>query len=65
MPLDPRRLRDSPVWADIKAHYEQRLLVLRAKNDGQAAIEVTAFLRGQIAEVKTLLSLADERPTVE
>lgn len=48
----------SPTWAKIKAHYESRLQDLRVQNDKRSSADDTARLRGQIFEVKQLLSLS-------
>lgn len=47
----------SHAWEKIKKHYEERLNILRAKNDGHLSEIDTAFLRGQITECKLVLSL--------
>lgn len=54
--------RNSPVWRAIEQHYTDRLATLRAKNDAKQDAEATAYLRGQIAECKLILSLADDKP---
>lgn len=57
--------RRSPVWLAIEAHLTERLATLRGRNDGDMTPEKTAHLRGQITEVKALLTLAQDRPKVE
>lgn len=49
----------------MKKHLEQRLEVLRAQNDGDLNPEKTAKTRGQIAEVKRILSLDKDLPHIE
>jgi len=49
---------ESALWKKISAHYEQRLDILRRKNDNALTPEETAALRGRIAEVKKLLASA-------
>lgn len=51
--------KKSPLWVKIKTHYEQRLEMLRRKNDKRRSDEETDYLRGRIAEVKELLTLGD------
>jgi hypothetical protein len=57
--------RGSAAWASIERMLAARLADLRAKNDRLQTAEETAHLRGQIAEIKTLLSLAEPRPHVD
>lgn len=57
--------RVSSTWNALKKHLEQRLEVLRAQNDGDLNPEKTAKTRGQIAEVKRILSLDKELPHIE
>lgn len=52
--------RRSPVWLALHDYYVARLAMLRAQNDSHADAEKTAFKRGQIAEAKALLALANE-----
>lgn len=47
----------SAVWLKLQAHLEERLAVLRAKNDGAIAPDETCHLRGRIAQVKEILAL--------
>lgn len=50
--------RQSAVWKKIKQHLEQRLAALREKNDKPTLdAERTAFIRGQIRELKNLAAL--------
>lgn len=54
--------RASDCWRHIKKHCEERLQALRTKNDNSLTPEQTAKVRGSIAEMKHLLSLATEKP---
>lgn len=56
--------RTSAVWQRLKKYYDARLARLRAKNDGDLTHEQTLKLRGQIAEVKGLLSVATDSPSI-
>lgn len=60
-PLPPFELtaqeKDSALWKKLKAHFEERLDVLRIQNDGDKSAEETAKLRGKIAFAKELLGL--------
>jgi len=55
--------RNSPTWLKLKAHLEQRLARLRAENDLDMDESLTAKKRGQIAEIKVLISL-DRDPAI-
>lgn len=55
----------STTWLKIKRHYEARLHELRAKNDSISTPEKTAWLRGEIAEVKRILDLGVEPEIIE
>jgi hypothetical protein len=48
------------VWKRLTQTLRQRLEELRELNDVHATPERTAAIRGQIAEVKKILALADE-----
>ncbi len=63
-PLDPQILdqtdRYSSTWAKLSEHFNERLRVLREKNDNVTLTsEQTIALRGQIKEIKYLLSLGN------
>lgn len=47
----------SQLWLKLKKHLEERLDVLRAKNDGDLDTTETARLRGRISEIKSMLSI--------
>ena len=51
----------SPLWRSLSEHMQARLATLREKNDAPKTGDDTAFLRGQIAEIKAFLSLAEDR----
>lgn len=54
----------SETWRAIEARCEKRLEDFRRKNDGQLNTEQTAHLRGRIAELKDLLTLATPAPAL-
>jgi hypothetical protein len=49
--------QNSSTWLELKDYLIQRLDEARRKNDNPQAAESTERLRGQIAEIKHLLSL--------
>lgn len=56
----------SHLWKKIKAHLEQRLVLLRAKNDDPTKDAIaTARLRGAIRETKNLIALENPAPSME
>jgi len=58
--------RISPAWAKIKVHLEERIAKHRASNDKTIGSDETMKLRGQIAELKYLLTIeADERKNLQ
>lgn len=56
---------NSSTWMKIQTHLEERLALLRAKNDASKTIEETEKLRGRIDEVKFMLALAEPEPETE
>lgn len=60
-PADKR----SPLWLDLAEHLRQRLETARAENDASKPVEKTEHLRGRIFELKALLALAEDRPSVD
>lgn len=62
--LSPAEFK-AATWSKLKAHYEERLVELRAKNDTDLDPDKTARLRGRIEEVKYLLDLATPDPVIE
>lgn len=62
MKLEAHELASS-TWVKIREHLEERLDVLRKKNDGQLDLVETADVRGQIKMVKFLLALDQPGPT--
>jgi hypothetical protein len=53
----PRVDVNSPTWLAIREYYIARLDELRRKNDNPLSQDLTERLRGQIAEIKNLLSI--------
>ncbi|MGE5524334.1 MAG: hypothetical protein ACM3SS_11510 [Rhodospirillaceae bacterium] len=53
----------SPTWAKIKAHLEERLAEHHAANEHDIDAMKTAKLRGRIAELHYVLSLAEPPET--
>lgn len=53
------------LWLKLKAQYEERLSMLRRANDEDIDEIRTTRLRGQIAEVKRLLALGEEKPKIK
>ncbi len=57
--------KQSGQWGRLSLHLEERLDALRKQNDDPGKTEAdTAFLRGQIAEIKRLIELGKTRPEV-
>jgi len=50
----------SPVWRRFTKTLQERLQELREVNDAMASPEKTALIKGQISEVKRLLSLSPD-----
>lgn len=46
-----------PLWVKIESHLLERLNILRTQNDSFRPEQETAFLRGQIAEIKRLMQI--------
>lgn len=44
-----------PLWVKIESYLIERLATLRTQNDTNIDAPTTAYLRGQIAEVKRLI----------
>ena len=57
--------RRSPLWMQLEKHFSERLDMLRRSNDGDKGEIPTALLRGQIAELKYILTLGQEPRRVE
>lgn len=53
--------RQSSVWKKLKAHMEERIESLRARNDRHHDERKTAQLRCSIAELQHLISLGEDR----
>lgn len=56
--------RNTTTWLKVYGYLTQRLVSLRARNDGDMTERETAMLRGQIAEIKALLAMGDDVPDV-
>lgn len=56
--------RDSALWRKLLQHFERRLAMLRARNDKPVDERRANVLRGQIAELKHLISLNEPRKRV-
>lgn len=61
MKLDAIETR-SAVWLKLRAHLEERLAVMRSRNDGDLSPEETCRLRGRIAQAKEILDLGKPDP---
>lgn len=48
---------ESVLWRKIEKYADDRISLLRAKNDGRLGPDETAWVRGQIFELKALLGL--------
>lgn len=55
--------RGQPWFKRLKASREERLQKLREQNDAKRDPEETAYLRGQIHEIKTMLAAMSETPS--
>lgn len=54
----------STTWKRLEKILNERLQRHREKNDGKLTVDDTNNLRGRIAELKAMLGLARERPSV-
>lgn len=57
--------RLNPVWPKLMKYFEARLQSLRERNDANSDPQVTAMLRGRIAELKAVMNLDKEMPFIE
>lgn len=55
----------SETWRALEAYANTRIDALRTKNDGALDAVTTAHLRGRIAALKDLLTLAQPAPAQE
>jgi hypothetical protein len=66
MPNQPFRLepheRMSSTWIGISRHLTRRLEQLRTELEGPLGIEPSSDRRGRIAEIRSLLKLAEDLP---
>ena len=52
-----------PLWARLKAQFQNQLQVLRVKNDSSKLTEhETAEIRGHIKCLKAIIAVGDDRP---
>lgn len=56
--------RTHPLWLALSKHLIERRESLRRQNDASLPPEATEKLRGRIAQITELLSLAEDRPPV-
>lgn len=56
--------RMNPLWVTLAKHLNERLSVLRQQNDASLPPEATEKVRGRIAQIKDILRLAEDDPTV-
>ena len=53
------------LWLRLRAHFEERLAVMRARNDDATLTEqATAAIRGEIGCLKKLIALGNDQPIV-
>jgi len=52
-------------WRKVEEHLNARLIVLRGQLESDVDERISTRLRGQIAEVKSLLDLGKERPVID
>lgn len=58
--------RTHPLWLRMKEHFEYKLSILRKRNDNAKLTEAeTAALRGEIAALRAIVALGDDRPQTE
>ncbi len=56
---------NSALWKKLADHLRGRIEMLRMRNDHHQSEDSTSRLRGQIAELKGLLGLAEADPALE
>lgn len=55
--------RQSALWRQLETHCTERLNTLRSKNDSKNLTDLeTAYLRGEINQIKAFLALANPGP---
>ena len=59
----PSEVVHSPMWALLRTIIEAQIDTLRKKNDSILSPDQTAFVRGEIAALKNLLSLEQRQGT--
>ena len=55
----------SSTWKTLEQDLQERLQILRQKNDHSLPLEKTERLRGAIAEIKRILAIADPDIAIE
>ncbi len=55
----------SPAWLKIQRYLDQRLSTLHSALESDLPADLTAKIRGQIVEVKSLKAMAIARPIIE
>lgn len=55
----------NPLWGKLMDMWEERLAVLRRKNDGDLTEFQTAKVRGQIAELRSWMGKDKDKPVIE
>lgn len=65
VPLIAEHERGSPQWQKVRKYAEERLELLRRRNDSDMDERKTARLRGSIRELKNLLALDQPVPETE
>lgn len=54
--------KNTGLWLSLKGHMERQLAAARVRNDWSLPEHETATIRGEIACLKRLISLGDDRP---
>lgn len=57
--------KESRLWKRLCGHWDGRLHTLRIQNDGDKSETATARLRGQIAELKSIIGLSNDLPEID
>jgi len=55
----------SQAWGKVREHLTERLAVLRGQLESDIDERTSTRVRGQIAEVKSLLSMEKDRPVID
>tara|TARA_R110000868_G_scaffold319759_1_gene580696 strand:+ start:1407 stop:1622 length:216 start_codon:yes stop_codon:yes gene_type:complete len=54
-----------PLWVRLSAHFEERLALLRRRNDAVQPEAQTAALRGEITCLKGIIALGKDSPPID